>query len=91
MGLFVSPIRPFVLPQRGIAILGVCVWVWVWDGVGGGQGPKTFREPPGARRPIHCSLCISTYPTPIQRLDVTKKLGHLVFHSCFAILMLSFF
>ena len=37
--------RKFVLPQRRIAIFRVCACV------GEGQGPETFREPPGARRP----------------------------------------
>ena len=52
----------FVLPQRGIAILCVC---------GCGQGPKTFPEPPGARRPPPAArrhtpcLCVAQPHRPV--------------------------
>ena len=33
---------PLFLPQRGIAILGVCAWVWGW-----GRGPRLSSHLPG--------------------------------------------
>ena len=64
-----------ILPQRGIAILGVCVCVCacvcvcVCMGVGVGQGPKTFREPPGAHPPPTCRPPGAAHPASVEAQD----------------------